>query len=43
MCEKFHKKLTKFAKKSGYRSLSAFFTTVGQQEIDRGKKIKRVN
>jgi len=37
MCEKLHKRLTKFAKKAGHRSLSAFFATVGQQEINREK------
>jgi hypothetical protein len=38
MYEKFHKKLTKFAKKMGHRSLSEFFATVGQQEMDRVKR-----
>jgi predicted amidophosphoribosyltransferase len=40
MYEKFHKKLTKFAKKAGHRSLSEFFAKVGQQEIDRARKKK---
>lgn len=38
MYEKLHRKLTKFAKKAGYRSLSEFFAKVGQQEIDRVKR-----
>ena len=37
MYEKLHTRLTKFAKKAGHRSLSEFFATVGQQEVDRVK------
>lgn len=40
MYEKLHTRLTKFAKKHGHRSLSEFFATVGQQEIDRAKRAK---
>jgi predicted amidophosphoribosyltransferase len=40
MYEKFHTRLTKFAKKAGYRSLSEFFAKIGQQEIDKAKKKK---
>ena len=37
MYEKLHKRLTKFAKKMGHRSLSEFFAKIGQEEIDRVK------
>ena len=40
MYEKLHIRLTKFAKKHGYRSLSEFFAKIGQQEIDRVKRAK---
>ncbi len=40
MYEKTHKRLTKFAKKNGYGSLSEFFARIGQAEIDRVKKKK---
>lgn len=38
MYEKIHKRLTKFAKKAGHRSLSEFFAKIGQAEIDRTKR-----
>ena len=40
MYEKLHRKLTKFAKKTGHRSLSEFFAKTGQAEIDRVKGAK---
>ena len=38
MYEKIHKRLVRFAKKTGHKSLSEFFATIGQREIDREKE-----
>lgn len=40
MYAKLHKRLTRFAKKTGYRSLSEFFAKIGQAEINKAKSAK---
>jgi hypothetical protein len=40
MFEILHGRLVRFAKKHKYRSLSDFFATIGQAEIEREKKGK---